>query len=442
MVSSWLRGGQVAARRPAAATLGAVTAYWHPFSDLAAVDASGPLVIARGEGAYVLDEAGRRYLDATAALWYCNVGHGRAELAEAAAVQLRTLAAYTTFGDLATRPTLDLAERLAVIAPVAGSRVFLTSGGSDSVDTAVKIVRRYWALAGRPEKSVIITRRHAYHGMHTGGTSLSGIPANRLGYGGLLPDVEHVPWDDAGALAQVLDATGPDRVAAFFCEPVVGAGGVFPPPEGYLTSVAKICHDRDVLFVADEVITGYGRIGGAWFASTRYGLQPDLVTGAKGVTSGYAPLGTVFVAPWVAEVFARPGAGVFRHGYTYSGHAMACAVALANLDLLEREQLLGEAARLERTLDAELAGLESHPLVAEVRRGAGALAAVQLDPAALVTEPGLPQRLTLALRGHGVLTRPLATGALQVSPAFVATDDDIRLLAGACRAALDDVAAA
>ncbi len=414
-------------------------AFWHPFADLAAIEAAGPLVIASGDGAYVTDEAGRRYLDATAGLWYCNVGHGRAGLADAAAEQMRTLAAYTTFGDFATRPTLELAERLSRLAPVAGSKIFLTSGGSDSVDTAVKLVHRYWQVKGKPEKSIIVSRRHAYHGMHAAGTSLAGIPGNRAGYGSLLADVQHAPWDSAEGLAGVLDAAGPDRVAAFFCEPVIGAGGVFPPPAGYLESVEKICRDRDVLLVADEVITGYGRIGGAWFASSRFGLQPDLVTGAKGVTSGYAPLGTVMVARWIAEPFWRRGAPSFRHGYTYSGHATACAVALANLDLVDKENLLAESARLERTLDAELGRLEAHPLVDQVRRGTGALAAVQVDPASLATDPGLPLRISLALREHGVLTRMLASGALQISPSFVTTDDDVRFLADAFAAALEQI---
>ena len=414
--------------------------YWHPFADMSRVERGGPLVIASGEGAYVTDEQGRRYLDATAGLWYCNVGHGRAELAEAAAAQLRTLAAYSTFGDLGTRPTLELAERIAAIAPVPGSKVFLTSGGSDSIDTALKLVRRFWQLQGRPDKTMVLSRRHAYHGMHVAGTSLAGIPANRLGYGSLLEGTAQVPWDSAEALAAALDATGPDRVAAFFVEPVIGAGGVFAPPAGYLESVEKICRDRDVLLVVDEVITGYGRIGGAWFASSRFGLQPDIVTGAKGVTSGYLPLGTVLVAPRVAEPFWRDGTGPWRHGYTYSGHAGACAVALANLDLIEREHLLAEAARLERTLEVELAVLEQHPAVAEVRRGTGALAAVQLDAALLAADPSAPQRVTLALRERGVLSRPLATGGLQVSPPFVTTDADVRLLAHAFGTALDAAA--
>jgi putrescine aminotransferase len=216
---------------------------------------------------------------------------------------------------------------------------------------------------------------------------------------------------------------------------------VFPPPEGYLAGAEKVCRDRDVLFVADEVITGYGRIGGEWFASTRYGLQPDLVTGAKGVTSGYAPLGTVLVAPRVAEPFWRPGTGAWRHGYTYSGHATACAVALANLDLVERESLLAEASRLEATLDTELGVLEGHPLVSEVRRGAGALAAVQIDPALVAVDPGLPARVALAWRCQGVITRALATGAMQVSPPFVTTDDDVSFLVQAAGAGLDAASA-
>jgi putrescine---pyruvate transaminase len=415
-------------------------AYWHPFADMAAVETGGELVIASGEGAWVTDEAGRRYLDATAALWYCNVGHGRRALAEAAAAQMRTLAAYTTFGDFAVRPALDLAERLATMAPVPGSRVFLTSGGSDSVDTALKLARRYWQMRGRPDKSIVISRRHAYHGMHAGGTSLSGIVPNRAGYGALVADTAQVPWDSAEALAGMLDATGPDRVAAFFVEPVVGAGGVFPPPAGYLESVEKICRDRDVLLVVDEVITGYGRIGGSWFAANRYGLQPDILTGAKGVTSGYAPLGTVLVAPRVAEPFWRPGAGPWRHGYTYSGHAMACAVAMANLDLIESEHLLAESARLERTLETALAPLAEHALVSEVRSGTGALAAVQIDDAVLAADPAAAQRVATAMRGHGVLTRVLATGGLQVSPAFVTTDAEVTVLADAIRASLDEVA--
>jgi putrescine aminotransferase len=194
---------------------------------------------------------------------------------------------------------------------------------------------------------------------------------------------------------------------------------------------------REVLFVVDEVITGYGRIGGDWFASTRFGLRPDIVTGAKGVSSGYAPVGTVMVAPDVVEPFRRGGIGAFRHGYTYSGHAMSAAVALANLDILEREGLLAHALRLEQTLQRELASLADHELVGEVRSGTGALAAIQLDRVALDEDPGLPQRLLLRLRQQGVLSRVLPIGALQISPPFVTTDDDVCDLSRAFSAALD-----
>jgi adenosylmethionine-8-amino-7-oxononanoate aminotransferase len=299
------------------------------------------------------------------------------------------------------------------------------------VETAAKIARRYWVEVGRPEKTVMVGRQKAYHGMHYAGTALAGIPGNREGYGDLGPRTESVEWDSADALRAAIEEIGPDRVAAFFCEPVIGAGGVHAPPEGYLTEVRKACTEYDVLFVADEVVTGYGRIGGSWFASTRYGLEPDMVATAKGLTSGYLPMGAVLVAPRVADPFFREPGTWLRHGYTYSGHATAAAVALANLDILEREGLLDEAARLEATLARELAPLARHPLVAEVRAGTGAVAAVQLaDPAQAPTA-------VLALREAGVATRMVGTGALQVSPAFVMTDEQVRELAGAFRQALD-----
>jgi len=413
-------------------------AFWHPFADMAAVESGGELVLARGEGAHVWDEDGRRYLDATAALWYCNVGFGRGEIADAAAAQMRELPAYSAFGDLASRPAIELAERVAEIAPVPGSKVFLTSGGSDSIDTATKIARRSWQLAEEPTRTILIKREHAYHGMHTAGTSLSGIPANAAGYGELLEDVLQVPWDDAGALGESIASVGPERVAAFFCEPVVGAGGVLPPPPGYLDEVRAICRETGVLFVADEVITGFGRCGD-WFASGRWGLEPDLLTCAKGITSGYLPMGAVLVAPSVAERFWAPGAGMFRHGYTYSGHATVAAAALANLAILEREDLCARARELETTLPEALAPLARHELVDEVRGGAGVLAAVQLSREALAEDAALPGRLVAGCRANGVLTRALASGALQISPALVIGADELGELAGGIGAALDAV---
>lgn len=404
--------------------IGAMTnALWHGFADMGAVEGTGPFVIARGEGAYVFDSDDNRYLDATAGLWFTNIGHGRTEVAEAVAAQLSRLAHYSGFGDMTADVTVALADRLASIAPVAGSKIFFTSGGSDSIETAAKLARRYWREVGQPEKTILVGRSKAYHGMHIGGTSLAGIPANHDGYGDFLPDTHTVDWDDAKSLLGLIERVGANRVAAFFCEPIIGAGGVYPPPAGYLDEVRAICRDNDVLFVADEVVTGFGRIGGeSWFASSRFGLEPDMITTAKGLTSGYVPMGAVVIAPRIAEPFHAGGVW-FRHGYTYGGHAGAAAAAMANLDIIEREGLLAQASRLESDLATALGPLADLDAVSEVRAGVGAVAAVQLaDP---TTAPATVARL----RARGVVTRAAGQGALQVSPAFVMTTEQVTDLA-------------
>ena len=417
-----------------------VTALWHPFADMASVSGSGPFVLERGEGTAVWDADGREYLDATAGLWFANVGFGRAEIADAVATQMRALPAYSTFGDFSNAPAEALAERLSGMAPVPGSKVFFTSGGSDSVDTAAKMARRYWQLRGHAERTILIHREHAYHGMHTAGTSLAGIAANVTGYGQLLGDIVQVPWDDADALRRAIERGGPDRVAGFFCEPVIGAGGVFPSPPGYLEAAREVCREAGVLFIADEVITGFCRVG-AWFASGRFDLAPDMLTCAKGITSGYLPMGAVLVAPEVADVFWSSGAGMFRHGYTYSGHAAVAAAAMANLDIMEGERLATRALELEVVLSDALAPLADHTLVSEVRSGTGVLAAVQLEDEALATDPTLPAKAVAACRAHGLLTRALATGALQVSPALVIEEQGCREIAARIEAALDSLSA-
>lgn len=413
-----------------------MTELWHSFADMAAVEAGGELMIERGEGFYVFDQEGRRYVDATASLWYCMVGHGRGEIADAVATQMRVLEAYSTFQDLTNPPAAALAARVSTLAPVAGSKVFFTSGGSDSIDTAAKLSRHYHHLRGEPERRILVTRERAYHGMHLGGTSLAGIDSNLTGHGPFVEDVIRVPWDSAEALAEAIDRTGPERVSAFFCEPVVGAGGVFAAPEGYLRAARDVCRERGVLFVADEVITGFGRVG-SWFASTRWNLEPDLITCAKGITSGYLPVGAVIAAPWVAEPFWAPGVGMWRHGYTYSGHASAAAAALANLDILEREDLVARGLELEGELAAALEPLAEHPLVSEVRAGTGVMAAVQIDPGAIAEAPDLPTRAVAACRASGVMTRTLATGAIHISPPLVIDGAGLKELAGGIGAALD-----
>jgi len=386
------------------------------------------LVVASGQGARVRTQDGREYIDASAALWFNSVGHGRRELADAAAAQMMTLAAYSNFGDQATEPTLRLSDRLSALSPQEDCKVFFTSGGSDAVDTAVKMVRRYWWLKGQPDRTWIITRNRAYHGMHMAGTALAGIPANRDGYGDLDSRVRNIQWDSAEELATVIDELGAEKVGAFFCEPVIGAGGIYAPPPGYLDEVRAICRDRGVLFVADEVITGYGRVG-SMFASARWALDPDLILTAKGLTSGYLPMGAVLVAGRIAEPFWSSTGVMWRHGYTYSGHATAAAVAMANLDVLERERLVERVVELQPVVARLLQPLSEHDAVHEVRAGVGLLGAVQVKPDVLAADPTFGPRIIGQLRERGVLTRMLADGSVQVSPPFVIGEDDLASIA-------------
>jgi len=412
-----------------------MTRFWHPFADMGIVEETGELVLERGEGVHVFDDQGRRYLDAQAGLWYCHVGYGRAEIAAAAAAQLRALPAYSAYTDFATRPAIEAAERIAALSELDGAVVFLTSGGGESIESAAKLARRYFSLVGEPERTVLISRDRAYHGMGAFGTSLAGPAVYREGIQAPVSGVVHVQWDSAAALREAIASVGAERVAAFFCEPIIGAGGVLAPPPGYLEEVQAICREAGCLFVVDEVITGFGRVG-TWFASTRFGLEPDLITFAKGSTSGYLPLGGVIASGRVAEPFWQPGGGVvFRQGYTYSGHAAVAAASLANLDILEQEGIVERAGPLEADLAAALAPLADHPLVSEVRAGVGVMAAVQLS------DVSLADRVVAAARDAGVLTRLVVGGALQVSPALVITHAELDELADGLARALDACAA-
>ncbi len=416
-----------------------MTRFWHPVADMYAVQAKGELILDRADGVTVWDAEGRRYLDAIAGLWYCNVGYGREELVAAATAQLHRLPAYSNYGDLTTEGTTTLADRIASLSPVDDASVFFTSGGGESVETAVKLVRRFWSLQGQPEKTIIISREKAYHGLAGYGTSIVGTDVFTVGVGPLAGGTLRVPWNDADALAAAIDEVGAEHVAAFFCEPIIGAGGVYAPPEGYLQAAREVCRDRSVLFVVDEVICGFGRVG-EWFASTRFGLDPDLITFAKAVTSGYIPLGGVIIGSTIRDTFWAEGVGPWRHGYTYSGHAVATAVAHANLDLMEREQLPQRALELESELTAALAPLAQHELVSEVRSGVGVVAAVQIDPERLASDPGLSDRICMSAREHGVLSRVLTGGGLQISPALTITRTELDELAAGLGAALDATA--
>lgn len=395
------------------------------------------LTITGGDGAYITTADGQRLLDATAGLWHANVGHGRESIARAAYEQMCRLETYHCFGRFANEPALNLADRLAAIGPVRDPKVMLTSGGSDSVDLACKLARRHFALEGRPERTVIVSRERGYHGLHAYGTSVAGLEYNREGYGteSLVPDTLRIPTHDLDAAKGLLTDIGPERVAAIVAEPVIGTGGVHGPRPGYLEGLAGLAREIGALFVVDEVITGFGRTG-RMFASQRWGLEPDMVTLAKGITSGYAPLGAVMVAPRIADRFFTdpqdgPPAPMFRHGLTYSGHATACAVAEANLDILAEEDLVARAADLEVVLDKALDPLRSHPLVAEVRAGAGFLAGVALTPEAAADE------IAAACVDAGVALRAIHENTLQICPPFVVTDDEVAHIADTVAAALD-----
>jgi putrescine aminotransferase len=400
---------------------------WHPFADMGKVR-HHELVIERGEDVWVWDTDGNRYLDATASLWYANIGHGRTEIAEAIAEQLSRLEAYSAFGDFASPPALELADALAERAPMP-SRVFLGSGGGDAIDTAAKLARRYFAELQEPERTVLISRTAGFHGTHGFGTAIAGIPANREGFGPLL-ETEVVQHDSLEAIHEAVDRVGAARIAAVFIEPVIGAGGVYPPVEGYIEGVAALCRETGILLVIDSVICGFGRLG-TWFGIERWDVQPDMITFAKGVTSGYLPLGGVIVSERVAEPFWRtPGGPVLRHGPTYAGHATCCAAALANLAVLEGDGLLTRGQECEQALLDALLPLAEHPAVAEVRGGTGLLAAVELSAETLAGDPGAVAALVSAARKSGVLVRPLAR-AVAVSPPLTAQAEHFELIAQA-----------
>jgi putrescine aminotransferase len=410
--------------------------FWHPFAAMGAVR-HDELVVTDADDVWVVDEDGKRYLDGTAALWYANVGHGRAEIADAIAQQAHRLAAYSAFGDFANRPALELAERLGDLAPGDGWRVFLGSGGGDGVDTALKLARRYHAAMGEPDRVHVISRTAGYHGTHGWGTAVSGIPVNREGFGPPTAETTQVAHDSLEALAAAFDDAGPGRVAAVIAEPVIGAGGLYPPLPGYLEGVQALCRRHGALFIADSVISGFGRLG-TWFGVERFGLEPDLIVFAKGVTSGYLPLGGVMASARVAEPFFADGGPIFRHGATYAGHPTCCAAALANLAILEREHLLDRSLAMEGPLLDGLQSLADHPLVGEVRGGVGLLAAVDLDPELLRRRPTLVQDVFRRTRERGVIVRPLAKG-LAASPPLTVTQEHLDLMVDTLRDALDDV---
>ncbi len=398
----------------------------HPFAKPAAGVGAFTRIV-RGEGALVFDDHGRRYVDAMASLWYCNVGHGRTEIAHAVAAQLGKLENYHLFERFVNPRAEELAARLVELAPVPGSRVFLTSGGSEAVDTALKLSRVAHAQAGHPERTIVISRRPSYHGVTYGGMALTGLPLNRKDFGNGMADVVQVDKDDLDGVRQVFE-DNPGKVAAVFTEPVIGAGGVWPPVPGYLEGLRALCDEHGAHLVFDEVICGFGRLG-SMFAGTHFGVQADLTTFAKGVSSGYVPLGGVLVGPAVHEALSADPTFVLRHGYTYSGHAAACAAGLVCLDITKREGLAARATAVGDRLSTGLRGLRDADLLTNVR-GVGALWGVSLHE-------GLdPVVVRDRMLNDGVVVRPITPSTLAICPPLVIQDDDVDLIVSIMQSAL------
>jgi adenosylmethionine-8-amino-7-oxononanoate aminotransferase len=408
-----------------------VAAFLHPFSHPSAAR-DRFLNIVSAFGAEVVDSDGRHYIDALASLWYCNAGHGRPEIADAVAAQMRRLDTFHTF-DRFTNPAADaLAERLAALAPMPDARVFLTSGGSEAVETAVKLARLAQCRAGHPERTVIVSRRPSYHGVTYAAMTATGLPPNQEGFGPLVPGFVQVPYDDLAALDGLAEAAE-GRIAAIVAEPVVGAGGVFVAPPGYLAGLRERCDRWGAFLILDEVICGFGRLG-AWWGATHFGVRPDLVTFAKAVTSGYLPLGGVLVGPAVRAPIEDDDGFVLRHGYTYSGHPVTAAAALANLDVLEKENLVARAPVIAGSLGEGLAGLVDGAGVVEVRgtMGIWALGLGSGIDAIAVRD---------ALLGHGVIARPIGTSTLAFCPPLVITEGQMETCVEGAAAAIKEVAA-
>lgn len=385
--------------------------FLHAFADPAKAEADF-INIVRAEGAMVYDDRGKGYIDAMASLWYCQVGHGRAEIIDAITEQLRTLDVYNIFDPFTNDRAATAAAMIVERSPMPDGRVFLSCSGSEAVDTALKLARLVGQRRSDGSRQIIVKRTRGYHGTNFGGTTAQGIAPNREGWGDLVPHFVEVPADDIEAVATVFAEHG-ERIAAVITEPVQGAGGVFPPPEGYLAVLRRLCDDNGALLIFDEVICGFGRTG-SWFGAQTFGVTPDLITFAKGVTSGYQPVSGVIVGRGVADELESMGT-MLRTGYTYSGHPAGAAAAIANLQLMEADGLVERARHLGELFDAGLGALAADGTI-EHHAGIGGVWGIELG------RDSIPVRN--AIIDKGVILRAIGT-RLAICPPLVVTDDQV-----------------
>ncbi|MDH4874259.1 aspartate aminotransferase family protein [Pseudomonas sp. BN515] len=429
-------------------------AFWHPMLHPNEMKQREPIRILRGEGCFVFDDKGNRLVDGVAGLWNVNVGHGRAEIKAAITAQLDELEYFQVFDGISHPRAEELAAKvIGMLEPEGMRRVAFSSGGSDAVETALKLARQYWKLQGQADRTKFISLRQGYHGTHFGGASVNGNTVFRRNYEPLLPGCFHVdtPWlyrnpysQDPEELGQIcadllereIQFQSPDTVAAFIAEPIQGAGGVIVPPANYWPLIRKVCDKYGVLLIADEIVTGFGR-SGSMFGSRLWGVKPDIMCLAKGISSGYIPLGATVVNERIEQAFANNGnfTGAIMHGYTYSGHPVACAAGLANLDIVEKENLPANAAKQGDYLLKSLASFtERFAAVGEVR-GKGLMVALDLVTDKATREPidpmgGYANRVAEIARANGVMVRPVGTKII-LSPPLVIEQEQIDTIVNA-----------
>jgi L-2,4-diaminobutyrate transaminase len=437
----------------------------HPFTALREHEASGPLMMTQGKGCWLTDTSGNRYLDGMAGVWCVNIGYGNEEMAESIVAQVERLSYYHSFSSMSNDVATLLAQRIVELSPVPMSKVFFGSSGSDANDTQVKLIWFYNNILGRPEKKKIISRQRGYHGVSVMTAGLTGLDFAHSGFDVPLPMIRHVRaplrlWEAqpemtdtefsavlARELEELILAEGPDTVAAFIAEPMQAVGGVIVPPEGYFDAISEVLHRYDVLLIADEVVCGFGRTG-KWFGTETYGMQPDLITLAKGITSAYVPLSACLVSEPIWKVIEQGNDmyGVFGHGYTYTAHPLAAAAALTNINIIERDRLVDQAATRGLYLHQRLQkAFGDHPMVAEIR-GEGLVGAVEfvqnrspltrIDP-----DVHFGTRVFKASLARGVINRALWGDIISFSPPLIVTESEIDEMVDGTREAFDEVVA-